>query len=154
MRILLQRVTRGSVTVDGQTLGEIGRGYVLLVGVGPDDNETIARKLAEKIVHLRLFPDDAGRFDRSVLDVQGGALVVSQFTLFGDARKGRRPSFIGAGPPEIAEPLCARFGELLSELGVRRVENGRFGADMRVLIENDGPVTLWLDSDALGLTGP
>ncbi len=149
MRVLLQRVTRASVSVDGRTIGRIGRGYVLLVGVGDGDSEAEADRLAEKIATLRLFPDEAGRFDRSLLDVEGEALVVSQFTLYGDARKGRRPSFTGAARPEVAAPLCDRLGERLRELGVRRVETGRFGAMMAVEIHNDGPVTLWLDSAEL-----
>ena len=148
MRILLQRVSQASVLVDGQTIGSIGRGYLLLVGIGKDDTQEIMNKLAKKIVNLRLFPNDQGKFDQSLLDLPGGgeALVVSQFTLFGDARKGNRPSFIDAAAPEVAEPLCEGFGQALKELGVSRVEAGRFGADMKVTLCNDGPVTLWLDS--------
>ena len=149
MRALLQRVTSGSVRVEGETVGAVERGYVVLLGVGADDSEAEADKLAEKVVKLRLFPDEAGRFDRSLLEVEGGALVVSQFTLYGDARKGRRPSFSGAGPPEVAEPLCNYFAQRLRDQGVQRVETGRFGASMSVSIENDGPVTLWLDTDGL-----
>lgn len=149
MRILLQRVSRGSVTVDDQVIGEVGLGYVLLVGVGDGDTQAQADKLAEKVVNLRVFPDEAGRFDRSLLDVGGGVLVVSQFTLFGDTRKGRRPSFVGAARPEVAEPLCDYFAERLKGLGVTVVATGRFGADMRVELCNEGPVTLWLDSDAV-----
>jgi len=151
MRILLQRVTHASVVVDDQTIGAIGRGYLLLVGVGQDDTQDTVNKLAKKIVNLRLFPNDAGKFDKSLLDlpgVGGEALVVSQFTLYGDARKGNRPSFIDAAPPELAAPLCDAFAEALRQLGVERVETGRFGADMKVSLCNDGPVTLWLDSDA------
>ena len=147
MRVLIQRVSGGAVRVDGQAIGEVGRGYVLLVGVGPDDDEQVVDRMAEKVAHLRLFDNEAGRFDRSLLDVGGGALVVSQFTLFGDARKGRRPNFGGAGPPEIAAPLCDRFAQRLRALGVSPVATGRFGADMQVEIHNDGPVTLWLDSN-------
>ncbi|MEX0655567.1 MAG: D-aminoacyl-tRNA deacylase [Phycisphaeraceae bacterium] len=146
MRVLLQRVTQGSVSVDGETVGRIGRGYVLLVGVGEGDTEAEADRLAAKLVHLRLFPDEQGRFDRSLLDVAGEALVVSQFTLYGDARKGRRPSFIHAARPEVAEPLVIHFARQLERLGVARVACGRFGAMMDVVIHNDGPVTLWLDS--------
>jgi D-tyrosyl-tRNA(Tyr) deacylase len=147
MRVLLQRVSRGLVSVDGRVVGAIGRGYVLLVGIAHADTAAVVDRLAEKVVNLRLFSDDAGRFDRSLLDVAGGALVVSQFTLYGDARKGRRPSFSGAARPALAAPLCERFAERLQQLGVARVATGRFGAHMHVTIENDGPVTLWLDSD-------
>ena len=148
MRILLQRVAHALVVVDGETVGAIDRGYLLLVGVGKNDTQQTVEKLAKKIVSLRLFPNAEGRFDRSLLDVAGGALVVSQFTLFGDARKGNRPSFIDAAPPEIAAPLCDAFAAALRELGVKRVETGRFGAHMDVTLCNDGPVTLWLDSQA------
>ena len=146
MRVLVQRVTHGSVSVEGETIGEIGRGVVLLTGIAPDDDDAAVRRMAEKIVKLRIFPDERGRFDRSLLDVGGGALVVSQFTLFGDTRKGNRPSFTAAAPPDYAEPLCRVFGQALRDVGLERVEAGRFGADMAVTIHNDGPVTLWLDS--------
>lgn len=149
MRVLLQRVTHGSVTVDGETIGAVEQGYVLLVGVGPEDGKAQADKLAEKIVGLRVFCDGAGKFNLSLLDVGGGALVVSQFTLYADARKGRRPSFTDAAPPEVAKPLCDYFAAKLRELGVARVETGRFGASMDVVIHNDGPVTIWLDSAEL-----
>lgn len=148
MRILLQRVSHASVVVDGETVGTIERGYLLLVGIGKDDTQANVDKLAKKVINLRLFPNDEGRFDRSLLDINGGALVVSQFTLFGDARKGNRPSFIDAAPPEVAQPLCDAFAESLRQLGVKRVEAGRFGAHMDVTLCNEGPVTLWLDSDA------
>ena len=147
MRILLQRVSHASVVVDEQPIGSIDRGYLLLVGVGKDDTQETVNKLAKKVVNLRLFPNDEGKFDKSLIDVEGGGLVVSQFTLFGDARKGNRPSFIDAAPPEIASPLCDAFAQALRGLGVSRVETGRFGADMKVSLCNDGPVTLWLDSD-------
>jgi len=145
MRVLLQRVGRGSVTVGGEVVGAIERGYVLLLGVGRDDTEANADKLAEKIVHLRLFPDEAGKFDQSLLEVGGGALVVSQFTLYGNPAKGRRPSFDQAAPPAQAEPLYEYFAEKLRQLGVSRVETGRFGASMAVDLCNDGPMTLWLE---------
>lgn len=148
MRILLQRVTHASVVVEDQTLGSIDCGYLLLVGVGKADTQDTVEKLAKKIVNLRLFPNDAGKFDKSLIDVGGGALVVSQFTLYGDARKGNRPSFIDAALPEIASPLCDAFAEALRGLGVGKVQTGRFGADMKVTLCNDGPVTLSLDSDA------
>ncbi len=150
MRILLQRVSQGSVAVDGEVVGAVALGYVLLVGVGEGDTEIQADKLAEKIVNLRIFPDEEGRFDRSLLDVGGGALVISQFTLYGDVRKGRRPSFIGAARPGVAEPLCDYFADRLRGLGVGVVTTGRFGAAMRVELVNEGPVTLMLDSSDLG----
>ncbi|GAB4187573.1 MAG: D-aminoacyl-tRNA deacylase [Phycisphaeraceae bacterium] len=145
MRVLLQRVSSGSVTVAGKCIGQIGKGYVLLVGIGEADSEREADWLAEKVVNLRLFPNEAGQFDRSLLEVNGGALVISQFTLYGDARKGRRPSFVRAARPEVAEPLCDYFAGRLKELGVTVVATGRFGADMQVSLINDGPVTLMLE---------
>ncbi len=131
-------------------VGEVGDGYVLLVGIADGDTQAIADKLAEKVVNLRIFSDDSGKFDLSLLDVEGGALVISQFTLYGDARKGRRPSFIQAARPEVAEPLCDYFADKLRALGIQHVATGRFGASMRVEIINEGPVTLMLDSDVLG----
>ena len=151
MRILLQRVTFAEVTVESETVGSIQRGYVLLTGVGHGDTEQTADGLAEKIVKLRLFPNDRSGFDRSLLDVEGGALVVPQFTLYADARKGRRPSFTGAAAPAQAEALCDHFANRLRAHGVGRVETGSFGAHMQVKLENDGPVTLWLDTDELNL---
>ena len=148
MRVLLQRVAHASVVVEGETVGAIEQGYLLLVGVGHDDTQATAGKLAKKIVNLRLFPNDAGKFDRSLIDVGGAVLVVSQFTLMGNAKKGNRPSFIDAAPPEAASPLCDFFVEALRGQGVGRVETGRFGAHMDVTLCNDGPVTLWLDSEA------
>ena len=149
MRILLQRVSHASVVVDGETIGAIEHGYLLLVGIGKNDTAEAVDKLAKKVVSLRLFPNDDGKFDKSLLDLPGGGgvLVVSQFTLYGDARKGNRPSFIDAAPPEVAAPLCDAFAQALKQLGVQRVETGRFGADMQVSLCNDGPVTLWLDSE-------
>lgn len=147
MRILLQRVSHASVVVEGETVGGIDRGYLLLVGVGQGDHAATAEKLAKKVVNLRLFPNEEGRFDRSLLDIAGDALVVSQFTLYGNAKKGNRPSFIDAAPPEMASPLCDHFAQVLRGLGVSRVETGRFGAHMDVTLCNDGPVTLWLDSE-------
>lgn len=146
MRVLLQRVSRGSVSVSGEVVGEVWRGYVLLVGVGEGDTQAEADKLAEKVVNLRLFPDEEGKFDRSLLEVGGGALVVSQFTLYGDASKGRRPSFVAAARPEVAEPLCDYFAQKLKGLGLGVVGTGRFGAAMRVELVNEGPVTLMLES--------
>lgn len=145
MKIVVQRVQSGSVTVAGETVGAIGRGFVILVGVTHQDTEAEAAWLANKIAGLRVFEDDEGKMNRSLLDVGGGALVVSQFTLYGDTRKGRRPSFVDAAPPEIAEPLVERFAALLKEAGVQTVEMGIFGAHMHVDIQNDGPVTLIIE---------
>jgi len=149
VRILLQRVSKGSVKVQGEVVGQISRGLVLLVGVGQGDTEAEADKLAAKIVHLRIFNDEHGKFNHSLLDIGGQALVVSQFTLYADARKGRRPSFTGAAPPDRAAPLCDYFAGKLHHLGVSHVATGRFGAMMDVVIHNDGPVTIWLDSNDL-----
>jgi D-tyrosyl-tRNA(Tyr) deacylase len=145
MRAVVQRVSRASVTVDGDVVGAIERGFVILLGVTHADGEEQARWMANKVAGLRVFEDDAGKMNRSLLDVGGGALVVSQFTLYGDCRKGRRPSFTSAARPEVAEPLCEHFSALLREAGVARVENGVFGAHMMVEIHNDGPVTLIID---------
>lgn len=134
----------GRVTVDGEVAAEIGAGMTLLVGIGPGDGETQARWLAEKVVNLRIFDDDQGKINRSLLEVGGAALVVSQFTLYADTRKGRRPAFTEAAPPEIAAPLVERFAELLRGYGVP-TQTGRFGAHMLVEIANDGPVTILLE---------
>ena len=144
MRAVLQRTTGARVAVDGETVGEIGAGLVVLLGVGPDDSEQVADDLARKAAELRIFRDDEGRTNRSVIDIGGAALVVSQFTLYGDARKGRRPSFIDAARPEIAIPLYEQFVRRLRDAGVH-VETGEFGAMMDVELVNDGPVTLWLE---------
>jgi D-tyrosyl-tRNA(Tyr) deacylase len=133
--------------VDGEIVGAIERGFAVLLGVTHTDGEEQARWLASKIAGLRVFEDDEGKMNRSLLDVDGSALVVSQFTLYGDCRKGRRPSFTGAAHPEVAEPLCERFVELLREAGVAQVESGIFGAHMMVEIHNDGPVTLAIDRE-------
>ena len=145
MRAVVQRVSRASVTVHGDVVGAIERGFAILLGVAHADGEEQARWMANKIAGLRIFEDDEGKMNRSLLDVGGSALVVSQFTLYGDCRKGRRPSFIGAARPEVAEPLCERFSEFLHEAGVAQVESGVFGAHMMVEIHNDGPVTLIID---------
>jgi D-aminoacyl-tRNA deacylase len=144
MRILLQRVARASVTVEQQIVGQIDRGYVLLVGVGHGDGEAEALWLAQKIAGLRVFEDADSKFNLSIQDVGGAALVVSQFTLFADARKGRRPSFVDAALPDAAAPLVERFADMLRAEGVP-VETGIFGAHMLVEIHNDGPVTIWLE---------
>lgn len=145
MRAVLQRVNHASVVVDGVTVGAIGRGLLVLLGVAPGDTAADVAWMAGKIANLRIFPDDNGRFDRSVLDVGGSALLVSQFTLFGDCRKGRRPNFSGAADPRLADPLWQQVCEALDGLGVP-VARGVFAADMKVTLENDGPVTLVLDS--------
>ena len=144
MRTLIQRVSRAAVTVDGRRVAEIGPGVVILVGIGPGDGEQQARYLAEKIANLRIFEDEAGKINRSLLDVGGEAIVVSQFTLYADTRKGRRPSFTDAAPPEVASPLVERFAALLEEQGVP-TRTGEFGAHMLVEIANDGPVTIWME---------
>jgi D-tyrosyl-tRNA(Tyr) deacylase len=132
--------------VDGQTIAEIGPGVVILVGVGPRDGEEQARYLAEKIANLRIFEDDQGKINRSLLEAGGSALVVSQFTLYADTRKGRRPSFTDAALPEIARPLVEKFASLLRSQGVP-AQTGQFGAHMLVEIANDGPVTIWLERE-------
>lgn len=144
MRAVIQRVSRAEVTVDSDLVGQIGTGMLVLVGVGPEDGEAEVAALADKLVGLRIFPDDDGRMNRSVQDVGGGVLVVSQFTLYGDVRKGRRPSFAGAAPPEVAEPLVSDLVARLDAAGVQ-VATGRFGAMMEVDLVNSGPVTLTLE---------
>jgi len=152
IRALVQRVGRAAVRVEGQVVGRIGRGLVVLLGVRHEDAETEARLLARKIAQLRIFPDDQGKLNRSLLDIAGSALSVSQFTLYADVRKGNRPSFTEAASPEIAGRLYELFNATLGELGVP-VQTGVFGASMQVEVENDGPVTIWLDTDALGRAG-
>ena len=144
MRIVLQRVSRARVTVEGRVTGEIGRGLLLLAGFTAGDTGEALAWMAKKVVGLRIFPDDEGKMNRSVEEVGGAILVVSQFTLYGDARKGNRPSFVDAARPEIAIPLYERFVALLRHAG-RRVETGEFGAMMDVELVNDGPVTLVLE---------
>ena len=147
MRAVIQRVSQASVTVEGRVVGAIQRGLAILVGVRVGDTEAEAQWMASKIATLRIFDDDEGKLNRSVLDMGGSALVVSQFTLYGDARKGRRPSYIEAAPPEVAEPLIRRLVELLEAKGVP-VQTGVFRAHMQVEIHNDGPVTILLEQDA------
>jgi D-tyrosyl-tRNA(Tyr) deacylase len=132
------------VTVDDRVVAETGPGFVILLGIGPADNEANARTMAEKIAALRIFEDDQGKMNLSVLEIGGSAIVVSQFTLYADTRKGRRPSFTGAAPPDLARPLVDRFAELLRQQGVP-TQTGEFGATMLVDIANDGPVTIWLE---------
>jgi D-tyrosyl-tRNA(Tyr) deacylase len=145
VRALLQRTTGARVRVGDDVVGEIGPGLVILLGVGPDDTESVADDLARRTAELRIFRDEDGRTNRSLLDVGGAALVVSQFTLFADTRRGRRPGFTGAAPPELAERLVERFADALRGLGVT-VAAGRFGAEMAVELVNDGPFTIWLDT--------
>ncbi len=145
MRALVQRVSGASVTVDGEVIGQIGRGLVVLLGIATWDGEDEARYIVDKTVNLRIFPDEEGRFNRSALDAGAELLVVSQFTLYGDTRRGRRPSFTDAAPPERAQELFQRTVELFRESGLK-VETGRFQAHMLVSIQNDGPVTIMLDS--------
>jgi D-tyrosyl-tRNA(Tyr) deacylase len=144
MRAVVQRVSSARVVVDGEVVGEVGRGLCVLLGVARDDGAEEAERLAGRIARLRIFENEEGRFDRSLLDVGGEALVVSQFTLIADTAKGNRPSFSEAGPPEQAEPLYESFCAALLNLGVE-VETGRFGARMAVELANDGPVTIILD---------
>ena len=146
MRALIQRVARASVTVDSDTVAEIGRGVVVLLGVGHGDGEAQAAYLADKIANLRIFPDDDDKTNLSLLDVAGQALVVSQFTLYADTRKGRRPSFTDAAMPDVAAPLVDRFTELLTAAGVSS-QTGVFGAYMVVEIINDGPFTIWIERE-------
>ena len=145
MRLVLQRVTSGSVTVDGKVIASIGPGLVILLGIAHGDGEAQARLLAEKVAHLRIFSDEQGKMNLSLLETGGEAIVVSQFTLYADARKGRRPSFTNAALPELARPLVERFTELLRQQGVP-AQTGEFGAHMLVEIANDGPVTIILES--------
>jgi D-tyrosyl-tRNA(Tyr) deacylase len=144
VRVVLQRVSRASVRVDGQTVGAIGRGFVILAGFAPQDGEAALGWMAEKVAGLRIFTDREGKMNLPLADVGGAVLVISQFTLYGDASKGRRPSFTDAAPPEIAEALYGRFVELLRQAHLP-VETGRFGAVMEVELVNDGPVTLVLE---------
>jgi D-tyrosyl-tRNA(Tyr) deacylase len=146
MRAVVQRVSRAKVTVEGRVSGEIGAGLMVLLGVGRDDSPAVAASLAEKIANLRIFEDDQGKMNRSLLDVTGAALVVSQFTLYGDARGQRRPSFISAAPPEHAAAMYEEFNKTLRALGVA-VATGIFQTTMSVELVNEGPVTILLDSD-------
>ncbi|NLG08758.1 MAG: D-tyrosyl-tRNA(Tyr) deacylase [Deinococcales bacterium] len=146
MRALVQRVARAEVRVAGERVGAIGRGFVVLLGVKPDDDERLADKLAQKVAKLRVFEDDAGKMNLSLGQVGGACLVVSQFTLYGSVKDGNRPGFSYAARPEVAEPLYERFVAALRAQGVP-VETGRFGAMMEVELVNDGPTTIWIDSD-------
>jgi len=145
VRALLQRTSGARVRVGGEVVGEIGHGLVILLGVGPDDDEAVTDALARRATELRIFDDAEGRTNLSLVDVGGEALVVSQFTLYADTRRGRRPGFTGAAAPELAERLYLRFAETLRSLGIR-VATGRFGVVMAVELVNDGPFTIWLDT--------
>lgn len=145
MRAVLQRVSRAEVRVDGTVIARIGPGLTILLGIGPIDDPAVADALARKVAELRIFSDEAGRTNRSLLDIGGAALVVSQFTLFADTRRGRRPGFTGAAAPDLARALYERFATALEGLGVA-VARGRFGAEMAVELVNDGPFTIWLDT--------
>ena len=146
MRLVIQRVREASVTVDTTITGQIGAGLLVLAGCAPTDDEAALTWMVRKLVNLRIFNDDKGQMNRSVLEVGGQVLVVSQFTLLADARKGNRPSYIGAAPPAVAEPLYERFVALVAEALGQPVPTGIFGADMQVRLLNDGPVTIILDS--------
>jgi D-tyrosyl-tRNA(Tyr) deacylase len=145
MRAVVQRVSRARVLISGEVVGEVGPGMLALVGIAPDDTSQRVRWLADKLAGLRIFADDEGKMNRSLLEMGGAMLLVSQFTLYGDVRKGRRPSFIGAAAPDVAVPLYEELLSAVRELGVR-VESGRFGAEMQVELVNDGPVTLIIDA--------
>ena len=147
MCLLLQRVTRAEVRVEGRPVGRIGEGLVVLVGVGAEDTAAVSETMARRVAELRLFRDEAGRTNRSLLEVGGSILAVSQFTLLADTRKGRRPSFLAAAPPEKGERLYEAFAQAVERLGVP-TERGVFGAQMEVELVNDGPMTIWLDSAA------
>jgi D-tyrosyl-tRNA(Tyr) deacylase len=148
MRALLQRVSQASVTVDGQTVGQIGLGLLVLLGIGQEDSEVQVRMLADKIVQLRIFGDEEGKMNRSLLDVHGEILLVSQFTLYADTKRGRRPGFAAAAPPALAIPLYDQFKATLSSYGLT-VASGVFGAMMSVTLQNEGPVTIWLDTETM-----
>jgi D-aminoacyl-tRNA deacylase len=149
MRAVVQRARRASVQVDGQTVGSIEHGLVVLLGAGAGDGANDLAYIVDKVAHLRIFKDDAGKMNLSVKDVGGGVLLISQFTLYGDARQGRRPAFTGALEPVAARALCDQARDGLRAAGVARVETGEFGADMQVELVNDGPVTILLDSRKL-----
>ncbi|HAH74714.1 D-tyrosyl-tRNA(Tyr) deacylase [Kandleria vitulina] len=148
MKVILQRVTHASCVVDEQVTGEIKDGYMALVGISTEDQEDVLEKMADKVVNLRVFSDEEGKMNRSLLDVKGEILSISQFTLYADAKKGRRPSFTHAAKPDVSLPMYNQFNELLKAKGVH-VETGIFGADMKISLLNDGPVTIILDSDQL-----
>lgn len=149
MRAVLTRVSSASVTIDGEVVGSIGKGFLILLGVGPEDTEKECRYLAEKALGLRVFEDENGKMNLSLTDIGGSVLVISQFTLLADCRKGRRPSFVNAGAPDMANELYEYFCERIKTDGIDDVRKGVFGADMKVSLLNDGPVTILLDSKEL-----
>ena len=149
MRAVIQRVSQASVQVDGEQVGKIGPGILMLLGVEEGDGDADLAYIVQKTIHLRIFPDENDKMNLSLMDIGGEALVVSQFTLYADCKKGNRPSFIAAGRPEISEPLYESFVHELIALGVEKVATGQFGADMQVYIQNDGPVTIVLDTDEI-----
>jgi D-tyrosyl-tRNA(Tyr) deacylase len=149
MRVVLQRVTRGQVTVEGRVTGAVERGFVALVGVTHGDTPADAEALARKTAHLRVFEDEQGKMNRSAIEIGGGVLVISQFTLYADARKGRRPSFTDAAAPDVAAPLVQHYAARLAQEGITTIAHGVFGAMMQVELVNDGPVTILLDSAEL-----
>ena len=148
MRAVLTRVKHASVTIDGTVAGKIGEGFLILLGIGPEDNEAVCDKLCDKLLSLRIFEDENGKLNRSLEDVNGEVLVVSQFTLYGNCKKGRRPDFFGAAKPDLAIPLYERFVQRCRDSGFH-TETGEFGAYMQVDSLNDGPVTLVVDTDTL-----
>ena len=151
MRALLQRVTSAEVSVDGEVVGYCGAGYLVLLGIAPTDTTAEVERLWNKTLRLRVFDDSEGKMNLSLADIDGEVLVVSQFTLYADSRRGNRPSFVGAARPDVAIPLYERFCEL-AQADVRHVGRGIFGANMQVSLVNDGPVTIWLDTDELART--
>lgn len=146
MRIVVQRCLEASVTINNEVVGEVGHGLMLLLGIAPEDSIKEVEWMCNKVSGLRIFEDAEGKMNRSLIEVDGEVLVVSQFTLYGNCRKGRRPSFVGAGHPSMAEPLVDQFCQVLRSIGISKVATGRFGADMKVSLINDGPVTLIIDS--------
>lgn len=149
MKLIIQRVSRAAVTINGAERRETGPGFVMLAGFTATDTDSLCGAMAAKAVNLRIFDDEEGNMNRSLLDVGGGCLIVSQFTLYANCRKGRRPSFVDAAPPERSEPLYRRFVEAVRSMGVSEVKTGEFGADMQVEIIGDGPVTISLDSEEI-----
>ena len=147
MRFIIQRVSNSKVTIDNEIRGQIGKGFMVLIGVGESDTKEIADKMIHKMINLRIFEDENGKMNKSVLDIGGEILVISQFTLCADIKKGNRPSFTDSAPPEEADRLYLAFCEHLREAGVKKVETGVFAADMLVSIDNDGPVTIVMDTD-------
>ena len=149
MRVIVQRVKESRVEIGGETVGQIGQGLMVLLGITDTDTKAHCDFMADKLVNLRIFTDDQDKMNLSLQDISGEMLIVSQFTLYGDCKKGRRPSFVGAAKPDIAIPLYEYFIEAVKAKGVKKVETGQFGADMQVYIQNDGPVTLMLDTDEI-----